>query len=304
MQKVHKVLLLIGEKDNPEDNPVLYDNFGKLLADMRGYADKSLQFEACKLAELTMTLIDGIAEIKNIGQGFDIKDFDLVVFRTVNKHLEEALAVLYYCEQHDIKYIDSCIKNAKTTTDKLSEAFALWRDGIRMPDMVYGAEIWKQVARISFPAILKGINSARGKDNYLVNSANEIRKIIAESPDTRFILQPFIENDGDYRVLVLDYKIPVITYRQRIGSTTHVNNVSAGGTETLIEDATGLQEVVDISIRAAKCLGLEVAGVDIMLEKNTGKPFILEVNKAPQMTLEAEVKGYFDGISNILEGEG
>lgn len=260
-------------------------------------------YDTGSLEELTFTVGDGEAAIYN-QNGTDISSYDLVVFRLVGKRKSEAVTVAAYCRARGVKYIDSMIGEVAAIDDenKLAEMFALDLAGISVPATVYGASEYliAQSDTIGFPAVLKAADGKKGRNNYLVSTKQEIADILDTYPKSKMLLQRFIPNDQDYRVLSLNYKRVVVTLRKRKSDTTHLNNVSAGGEEQLVEDHTKLGDVIELSTRAARALKIEVAGVDVVVDRNTGKPYIMEVNRAPEFTLDAEFKGYFDAIEEVF----
>ena len=61
-------------------------------------------------------------------------------------------------------------------------------------------------------------------------------------------------------------------------------NKTVGSTNAILVDPTKLDgQVVSISLRAAEVMRRQIAGVDILQDKNSGKWYILEVNSAPQL---------------------
>jgi glutathione synthase/RimK-type ligase-like ATP-grasp enzyme len=174
-------------------------------------------------------------------------------------------------------------------------------NGVAVPLTAYSPSrrLSKGYEKIAFPAVLKAVDGKKGRSNYLVNERSECDALNQESA-SGMLLQRYIPNDRDYRVLVLNYKDVVVTERKRKDNTTHLNNVSAGGDELLVEDYSDITEAIELSIRAAKVLAIEVAGVDVVIDANTGKPYIMEVNRAPELTLEAELSGYFSMIKHML----
>lgn len=91
------------------------------------------------------------------------------------------------------------------------------------------------------------------------------------------ILQEMIENQGDIRIVVFRDKTLAGILRQ--SSDGFLNNVSQGGTATRVAITA---EEKRVARRAAKTLGLELAGVDVV--RSTSGPLIFEVNKAPDIT--------------------
>lgn len=293
-----KVLVLVADKKKRVEY---------LSSFLRNAHKSDILYEEGSLEELSFSIGDNETVIYN-QNGADIASYDLVVFRTIGKYKQEAVTVAAYCRMRGVRYIDSMIDNVFAIDDenKLAEMLVLRLAGVSVPATAYGSleYLTAQASQIGYPVILKAIDGKKGRSNYLVTSEREIVDLMAANPDIRMLLQQYIPNDQDYRVLVLDYQHVVVTLRKRKSNTTHLNNVSAGGEEILIENQSGIEDVIEQSIRAAQVLSIEVAGVDIVIDKRNGCSYIMEVNRAPQLTLKEEIQGYFEMIEEKLHGAG
>jgi RimK family alpha-L-glutamate ligase len=94
------------------------------------------------------------------------------------------------------------------------------------------------------------------------------------------MLQEYIPNSGDYRVLVLGTKVLGVMKRSSQSKEEFRNNYSAGGK---VEVAQLPEEIKQLAVKAAEVCGLMVAGVDVAFRDNDlNRPVIWEVNKGPQ----------------------
>jgi len=93
-----------------------------------------------------------------------------------------------------------------------------------------------------------------------------------------FLVQEYIENDGDYRVMTVGYKC-IGGYKRQPKVEKLVLNLSAGKSQGLKEVPSDVTETAEM---AAKALGVEIAGTDLVRSKNDGRVYIIEVNEAPQ----------------------
>jgi len=119
---------------------------------------------------------------------------------------------------------------------------------------------------------------------FKVNSSEELEKVIKENKEASpaFIIRQFIENDGDVRIFTVGYKaIGAMKRTPKIGDFR--SNISQGGAGENF-DLSKNQDVKEMAEKISRLTRTEIAGVDIMIEKNTGKPYILEINPGPQFT--------------------
>jgi len=138
----------------------------------------------------------------------------------------------------------------------------------------------------SFPVIVKGSGGDRGTRVFKVDNLVEMEKLVRDlrksetDEGKRYMLQEYIPNDGDFRVLVLGDKVLGVMKRSSQSVAEFKNNYSAGGK---VEVAELPEEIKELALKAAKVCGLAVAGVDVAFRDNDlKKPIIWEVNKGPQ----------------------
>lgn len=151
-----------------------------------------------------------------------------------------------------------------------------------------------------FPVILKGSGGDRGTRVYKAENLEELEKLVRRLRKTeteegkRYMLQEYIENEGDYRVLVLGKKVLGVMKRTRQKKGEFRNNFSLGGKVEVVDLP---EKVKKMAVKAAEVCGLWVAGVDIIYKskavpvgrqvesrksESKGEYCVLEVNKGPQ----------------------
>lgn len=274
------------------------DRIRTLLAD-------DIQVENCEISELFFELDRDRMAIYHPEKQFDLRDFDLVIIRHVGKFWVEAHAITLYCEHLGIKYTDTYL-NRLLLDNKLSTEFLLWSNGVKeWPRTMYGptAELMKRLPELGEKAVLKDNEGSKGRLNFVVSSPEEIQDITEKNPDKRFVLQEFIPNDGDLRVLVLNGRVVMVINRSGDGSS-HLNNTSQGGSAEIVPVENIDGRVLDACIKAAEITKLQVAGVDIMHDTRNGDFYLLEVNNAPQISsgsfVEEKAAAYADMIRGML----
>lgn len=138
----------------------------------------------------------------------------------------------------------------------------------------------------NFPVIVKGSGGDRGTRVFKVDNLEDMEKLVRDlrksetDEGKRYMLQEYIPNDGDYRVLVLGDKVLGVMKRSSQSVAEFKNNYSAGGR---VEVAELPEEIKQLALKSAKVCGLAVAGVDVAFRDfDLKKPVIWEVNKGPQ----------------------
>lgn len=261
-----------------------------------------IQVDNCEITELFFEVSYDKVAIYHPEKGFDLRDFDLVVIRHIGKMAVEASAITQYCDFYNIKYSDKYL-NRRLLDNKISTEFLLWFNGVKdHPHTFYGdlVEMKRRFNEFGGKAILKDDQGSKGRLNFLVTSVEQIQQIQDQYPDTQFLLQEFIPNDGDLRVLVLNDRPALVINRQSDG-ISHLNNTSQGGKATILPLESVNPAILDISVQAAKITNLQVAGVDVMLDSRNSRIYLLEVNNAPQVSSGTFVSEKTNAYAKMLK---
>ncbi len=138
---------------------------------------------------------------------------------------------------------------------------------------------------LGFPFIIKECFGSFGKQVYLVSNIEEAEKIVRELAGKPFVFQKFIrESFGrDMRLQVVGDK--VVASMLRYNETGDFRaNISGGAS---MKPFNPPQKAVDLALSAAKLLGLDFAGVDLLFGEED-EPVLCEVNS------NAHFKNLFD----------
>lgn len=302
-----KVLLLfsVTPKNKGDDN---WSGFGEQISK---YLSNDSEIVVSSLTELGY-LVDGErSKVWHRKEGWDIADFDLVVFMNSGTKREFAIAAARYLQEKNVKFIDRYLRRA-VPSGKLACGMQRSLQSISVVPTLgatSGLKLLSLIKKVEgfsdFPIILKADVGRKGQDNYLAKSIEELRDIVSKNSETVFVAQPFIPNDGDYRMLVMGNEVEVIFKRTGDKDSTHLNNTSAGGKSELINKSEISKEVLGMAVRAAKIDKLSVAGVDLIQSKENGEWAVLEVNMSPQLITgdfhEEKVKAYSSFLDRALE---
>ena len=244
----------------------------------------------------------GESRIKQFDDYQRVDDYDVLFFRTTGKHWEEVDLIINSIKRDDVVVVDPLVRNGKPSMAcKAWQMLVLKEAGIEVPKTVYGSlwYLYEQMKKpfpdpsldragnnFQFPIIIKGSGGDRGTRVFKANNLEEMEKLVRDlrksetEEGRRYMLQEYIPNDGDYRVLVLGEKVLGVMKRSSQSVAEFKNNYSAGGK---VEVADLPEEIKQLAVKAAKVCGLAVAGVDVAFRDNDlKKPIIWEVNKGPQ----------------------
>jgi glutathione synthase/RimK-type ligase-like ATP-grasp enzyme len=247
--------------------------------------------------DLQFIVQDGTTKIIETKCGLDLKSLHLVHFKNWAYKTEEASLAAAYLKANGVLFLNSEV-NITVNAGKLSQMFHLAENGIPVPDTFYTRRPQlhgiftanKLPTGFTFPLIMKDVFGSRGDNNYLIKTSQQALAILADSdPEIQFILQNFIQNDGDYRILFFGSNIEPVAFHRQAVNGTHLNNTSKGGIGRLIPINELPPEFMRFARKAVMALRREIGGVDIIIDSVTGQTFVLEVNGTPALATGYQV---------------
>lgn len=163
------------------------------------------------------------------------------------------------------------------------------------------------INQFKFPVILKTSQGHRGEGVRKVENIEELKKLVQEftALAKSCVVRELIPNDGDVRIFCVGYKaIGAMKRTPKEGDFR--SNISQGGSGTIFE-LEKHPEIKELAEKTAKTMQTEIAGVDVIIDKITGKPYILEVNPGPQLdgletytkvNAAGEIIKYFESLTS------
>jgi glutathione synthase/RimK-type ligase-like ATP-grasp enzyme len=245
--------------------------------------------------------------------GIPITDFDLVYFRRAGGGFSIVAATLATClKAKNIKFIDSSWGEIGPLGSKFTSLVKLSTLGLPIIKSIYVRQ--KQIgkykkriaAELGFPLIAKELSMQKGKGVYKIDSISDFAELPAKSrggSDNQFLFQEFKNLGDEYRVLVLGRKVGVWEKKILTVEGEFRHNVSLGAREEFLELDKIPVDLAKIAIDAATKLNLQIAGVDVAKDRNTGKYYLIEVNRGPGFTYDTKVSPEMDQIAKFLREE-
>jgi len=257
------------------------DRLSSLLAGSK----KDLQVSWAYLDDLVYSITNDDVDVYDHRNGRSLTEYTVVYFRYWGIQQGHAIAAARICKIKGIPFIDAEVLRPGSQ-NKITQYVNLYQAKVSIPRSLIGSGMLlvKSYSQhgFDFPLIMKDKSATRGQSNYLVKSAARMQEIITQNPDVTFVLQEFIPNSGDYRVVVMGNEVKLVIERKAQAST-HLNNTSQGGSALVVPVNTLPNQVLTDCVRAARFFGRNVAGVDIVKSDTDGKYYCFEVNRAPQI---------------------
>ena len=267
---------------------IIGNDISKYQSVIEELSDSTTIVSACSYHNLAFQINRDDTFIKRFDTGEDIREFSkILVLSTSPRHLENYIfsALTCFCQKYNIPIIDDSFSN---TDGKLYALWRFWECGIAVAKTAFGPTdfLAERLSMFGSPCILKSVQGTKGNDSYLIYTKKELLKTLEQHSDTSFVMQNFIKNDGDWRIILTNYKPRLAIFRSSHGKD-YRNNTSVGGDASLVSLNEVDPNILQMAIDATKALGIKIAGADILQDKNTGDYTVLEVNRTPQLVTGA-----------------
>lgn len=189
-----------------------------------------------------------------------------------------------YLEAQGIPLYNS-VDAIRLCDDKRLTHIALMREGIPSPRTIMAPmtylnigftnhDFFEQVEReLTYPFVVKEAFGSFGEQVYLVRDRKELQQRIQGTSTTELLFQEYIpESRGrDVRLQVVGDRVVASMYRY--SDTDFRANVTAGGK---MKNYTPSKEESSLALRAARAVGADFAGVDLLF--GAEGPLVCEVN--------------------------
>ena len=264
------------------------------------FSEDDIKIMVSEYSDLSFAINGKNSKVTLYSNGEDIRNFAKIIILATPEHSKNHVfsALACYCRKYNIPILDDQFTNI---SGKLYALWRFWEKDIPTAKTFFGPRDFmvQGLHEINGSGILKSINGTKGRDNYLVNSNQELLDILDKNPDTPFILQNFIPNDGDWRIILINYEPKLAIYRSSHGKD-YRNNTSVGGDAKLVPLDDVNPRIIELSIAASKALGIKIAGADIMQDDKTSEYTVLEVNRTPQLVSGAFTDEKQEIIRNLI----
>jgi len=208
---------------------------------------------------------------------------DVIIARSVLVGVKPVTQLLNHLHTKGVKFYDNHMGKTGYSINKISDYGKMALDQIPLPN-TFQTSRHEQMAihaeKLGYPVIIKPIDTGKGIGVDKVDSPEQMKDYVealrlAGSSAKRRMIQEFIPYIHDLRVMVIG---DFITAMERIPQEGDFRaNFSLGGSVKPFELT---QEIKDLAKKAANAIGLDHAGVDVLITQD-GKKYILEANHSP-----------------------
>lgn len=223
-------------------------------------------------------------------RGEDLTKFDAIIPRIASYMTRYGTAIVRQLEMQGVYSVSSSIA-INRSRDKLRSMQLLAKAGVGIPNTVVSrnsTDIDNLIEKIGgTPVIIKLARGTHGNGVVLAETKKAAKSVLqafylTNEDGTNILLQEYIEESAgtDIRAFVVGGRVVASMKRQSLDDDFR-SNLHKGGEGVSIKLT---EEERKMAIKAAKAMGLNIAGVD-MMRSNRG-PLILEVNASPGFGIE------------------
>lgn len=288
----HKTILVLTANPKTSDTA---DGFIE-QAKKRGFRAYIIDVNSTKLIKLD----DGKYKLENTEteKGPTVERSETVVLNrrgvlsnTFTKNLAYGLEKAKFFCVNNIQSMETC-ENKYLTGAQLQDAGIPVPKTALLPNDESIDEAIKKVGG-KFPVVVKLLSGTQGVGVSIVDSYASLKSVYQTlkklDKTAEILIQELIPSDYDIRIHVLSKSFdpedntPESSFiigamrRNRVKKDFRTN-YSLGATTQKIKLTS---EIEEIAIKSAKVVGCVWCGVDIIIDKKTGKPYVLEVNSSP-----------------------
>jgi ribosomal protein S6--L-glutamate ligase len=223
-------------------------------------------------------------------KGEDIARFDAIIPRIAANMTRYGTAIVRQLEMQGIYSVSSSIA-INRSRDKLRSMQLLAKTGVGIPKTIFSrnsTDIDDLIDKVGgMPVIIKLASGTHGNGVVLAETKKAAKSVLqafylSNDDGTNILLQEFVEESAgtDIRAFVVGSRVVASMKRQSLDDDFR-SNLHKGGEGTIIKLT---EEERKMAIRAAKAMGLNIAGVDMM--RSQRGPLVLEVNASPGFGIE------------------
>lgn len=229
----------------------------------------------------------GDVQLKVDGEKFDayfgsrsFREFDVVVPRIGRSLTDFGVLLLNHLSSMQVPTTLSA-DGLATARNKFATLQRLLKAGLRIPESFLVASKIKAgdvIETTPPPLILKLLSGTQGVGVMKVEKVSDVGPIIDTLVELKqlILIQSYIPNPGeDVRIFVIGDRV-VGAMKRRAAPTEWRSNIHLGGTGFEYRPSG---EEAEAGVKAAKAVGVEVAGVDMIISEDG--PYVIEVNASP-----------------------
>ncbi len=279
------------------------ESFASLISER--IEKKDIKLTLARFSELVIEIDEQNVSVEINGKS--IKYYDLVYYRRVGDRFFSLGGTLAICLKHfGIPFFDTTFMEVGPDEDKFTNLTRLaWEHLPIIPTFFCWHEKIEEnkkriIEKFGFPMVVKSLGSHRGIGVSLLKSESDFAQIQKDRENKQFLFQKYLENDEEYRLLVLKDKVTVAERKRRTDPNEFRSNVALGAEEEFINVNKIPEKMKEIAVKGSIALKIQTAGVDILVDKKENKTWLLEINRGPGLTYDTKISPEIDELAKFF----
>ena len=221
--------------------------------------------------------------------GEKLPTFDAIIPRISNSMTKYGCAIVRQFEMQGVWTLSSSIAITRAR-DKLRSQQILTKAGVDTPKTLVSrntTDIDDLLEQIGLPVVIKLATGTHGNGVVLADTKKAAKSALQafylyNEDGTNILIQEYIKESAgtDIRAFVIGSQVVASMQRQSLDDDFR-SNLHKGGLGTPIKLTDAEKK---LAVRAARAMGLHIAGVDLM--RSSKGPLVLEVNASPGFGIE------------------
>lgn len=221
----------------------------------------------------------------------NLSDYNFVYFGFMSKYSKEAVLLMNYLTSTNVPFITYetfNVYDSKSFGMDLTESLG-YKYIPTILTTKLNHKILKEIENFGFPLIVKDPNIDQGKGVFKIDNIEQLKKVFIDCGKNHLMIQKFIPNDGDNRVIVIKNKVELVVKRKMTSTTEFRSNVALGG-KAVVTDLPKF--VLDMCVEISKNIPVcDILGFDIIEDISDGSYYVMEINISPHISTFCAVSG-------------
>jgi glutathione synthase/RimK-type ligase-like ATP-grasp enzyme len=210
-----------------------------------------------------------------------LKDYDYIFFGFMANYTTLSTMLINYVTKHNIPHMKyetyNHFHNKAYQFDLLDSLGYPYIPSIMTTKI--NKNIYKTIEEFGYPVIVKDVFLDRGEGVWKINNEEELLKTFAGNTKL-MLIQKFIPNDGEYRVITIKNKVVLVAKKDSIED---VNKKLIDSRKSKKGELP--QDVLKMCEDISTHLFSDIIGFDIIQDSNTKKYYVIETNASPHFSM-------------------
>lgn len=291
-----KVNIIVFSDRHPSRKNGYYPTVSRIVEEAKA---RKVNCKVYFISEINLILKDKALIIQNLKKDdkqdvFINRENTVAIIRGSLGNTLKGLSLISTLENYGVFVINSrrafeICKNKFTTTSILSANNILCPRSVLL-DSIADLDYALELVGNKFPVVLKTLEGAEGIGISILDSYASLKSTLQtmwKLTSQEFLLQEFLELDGDIRIIVLNGKVVGAMKRKKIKGDFRSNR--ALGAEIMNYKISKEQE--DIALKSTELVNAYYSGVDLAVNRKDKKSYVIEINTSPGSTGFEEATG-------------